>query len=124
MAPRKTKIINLVHAKKKKIKESPTEARANQKLAIAAVTGGVGSEAWKTYMRQFVSNNDPEQLRRLFAEDNTAEDQALIDNRAYLVANGVCGEGTKDLFDQNVRTIDRTLPIDGVSEVACEPIKD
>lgn len=122
MANRKTKIINLVRDKKEQIKKNPDEAAANQRLAIAAVTGGVGSEAWKTYMRQFVSNNDPEQLRRLFAEDNTAEDQALIDNRAYLVANGVCGEGTKDLFDQNVKTIDRTLPIDGVAEVVCEPI--
>jgi len=115
IAMRETKIINLVRDKKKQINERPAEALANQKLAIAAVTGGVGSEAWKTYMRQFVSNNDPEQLRRLCAEDDTADVQAMIDNRAYLVSNGVCGEGTRQRFDENVRTIDEGLASD------CEP---
>jgi hypothetical protein len=73
-------------------------------------------------MEQFVSENDSEQLMRLLAEDGTSADQALIDNRAYLVANGVCGEGTRDRFDENVRTIDKDLPIAGDVGDVCEPI--
>jgi hypothetical protein len=116
MATRTTKIINLVLAKKAEILADPAKAAANQRLAIPAVTGGVGSTAWETYMKQFVSNNDPEQLARLLATDGTGGDQDLIDCRAYLVSNGVCGEGTRQRFNENVKTIDRDL------EVNCEPL--
>lgn len=95
-------------------------AAANAKLAVAAVTGGVKSPAWRVYMEQFVSkgdNNQPdeEQLMRLLATDGTESDEALTRNRAYLVANGVCGEGTITKFDQLVKSIDRDIETD------CEP---
>jgi hypothetical protein len=120
MVTRKKKIINLVLAKKAEIAD-PEKARANQRLAIPAVTGGLGSTAWETYMRQFVSDSDPEQLGRLLATDGTAGDQDMIDARAYLVSNGVCGEGTRERFEENVRTIDRDLPIPGDTGDICDP---
>ena len=75
----------------------------------AAVTGGLGSAAWEKYMRQFVSNDDPEQLSRLLATDDTAKDSEMIERRAYLVSNGVCGEGTRDRFDDDVKSLDAGL---------------
>ena len=109
------KIIDLVLDMKDQIIASQTAALDNKKLAIDAVTGGLGSAAWEKYMKQFVSNNDADQLSRLLATDGTVNDQDLIDCRAYLVSNGVCGEGTRQRFDENVKTIDRDL------EANCEP---
>lgn len=113
---RTQKIIDLVMAKKLEINQ-PGEpgaiaAAENKRLAIAAVTGGIKSGAWETYMRQFISNDDQDQLMRLLANDNSDH---LIENRAYLVSNGVCGEGTRLRFDENVKTIDQGL------ETSCEP---
>jgi len=120
MKTRTKKIIDLVVAKKVEINQigKPGEdaALANQKLAIAAVTGGIKSPAWESYMSQFVSNGDQEQLMRLLATDGSDANQGLIDNRAYLVSNGVCGEGTRARFDENVRTLDKDLETD------CEPV--
>lgn len=105
MGTRDKKIIELVLVKKAELAKQE-KAEENKKMAIAAVTGGLGSAAWKTYMKQFVSNDDPDQLKRLFATDDTGDDQNMIERRAYLVADGVCGEGTKELFGNNVNTID------------------
>ena len=108
------KIIDKVLAKKALLNTpGPTGTAAaadNTRRAIAAVTGGIKSTAWETYMQQFADNQD--QLDRLMAVDGTEDDQALIDNRAYLVSNGVCGEGTRTRFDENVMTIDRDLEED------------
>jgi hypothetical protein len=122
MKTRKTKIINLVLKKKEEINQpgepGSAAAAANKRKAIAAVTGGIKSPAWEAYMRQFVSENDEEQLMRLLGTDgtDTSASQNLIDNRAYLVSNGVCGEGTRERFDENVKTIDQGLETD------CEPL--
>jgi hypothetical protein len=120
MKTRTEKIIDLVMAKKLEInKPDPAGAAAaesNKQLAIAAVTGGIKSPAWETYMNQFVSNGDQEQLMRLLATDGSDANQGLIDNRAYLVSNGVCGQGTRARFDENVRTLDKDLETD------CEPV--
>jgi hypothetical protein len=117
MKTRTEKIIDLVMAKKLEINkpepDGPAAAERNKQLAIAAVTGGIKSQEWETYMNQFVSNGDQEQLMRLLATDGS---DALIDKRAYLVSNGVCGEGTRARFDENVRTLDKDLETD------CEPV--
>jgi hypothetical protein len=121
--PRK-KIIDLVIAKKIEINAAGDAgvqaAIANAELAIAAVTGGINSPAWEKYMLQFVSkdasgNPDQEQLMRLLATDGTESEQSLIKNRAYLVSNGPCGEGTKDRFEELVKSIDKDIEAD------CEP---
>lgn len=118
------KIIDLVLVKKNEINAAGDAgvqaAQANAKLAIAAVTGGINSPAWERYMLQFVDkdaggNPDQEQLMRLLATDNTESDEALIKNRAYLVSNGPCGEGTKDRFEELVKSIDKDIEAD------CEP---
>lgn len=117
---RTKKIIDLVTAKKEALnqpgKPGSDAAAANKLLAVAAVTGGIKSAAWEKYMTQFVDNSDQEQLMRLLATDGSDTDQGLIDSRAYLVSNGVCGEGTKLRFDENVKTLDRDLEDSG-----CEP---
>ncbi len=121
MKTRERKIIDLVVAKKNEINQpgdlGTIAAAKNKRLAIAAVTGGIKSDDWTKYMEQFVSNGDEEQLMRLRATDgtDTPDHQSLIDNRAYLVSNGVCGEGTRERFDENVKTIDQDLEAD------CEP---
>jgi hypothetical protein len=88
-------------------------AKANSDLAIKAVTGGIKHPDWRTYMEQYCRGDDgqvdQEQLDRLLAVDGTDQNQALIDNRAYLVSNGVCGQGTRARFEENVVTIDQGL---------------
>ena len=108
------KIIDLVLEKKQKMKDSVDEAKANQVRSQAAIIGGLESVAWRNYMLHFV---DPEgsdeeqekQIMRLTATDGTEANDGLSRARAYLVANGMCGEGTRDLFESNVDGIDNGL---------------
>ena len=61
------------------------------KLAVAAMEGGIGSEAWKTYMSLFADN--AAQLATLRGTDgNTHDYQKQF--RAYIVANACCDAST------------------------------
>lgn len=93
-------------------------AADNRRKAVAAVTGGITSTAWRTYMSQFVTTS--EQLNRLLGTDGTDDNPVMIEKRAYLVGNGVCGEGTGPTFGELVDTIDRDLPA-GTGTAACGP---
>lgn len=62
-----------------------------QKESVAAVIGGIESEAWKKFMKRFHSN--AAQLQRLLGNDNLDpeyKDTVL----AYIAGGGVCGGGT------------------------------
>lgn len=106
------KIITKVLEMKEKLKNDPQAALENQKRSQAAIIGGMRSVAWKKYMEEFVDkdNQHADQLMRLLATDGTDTNEGLNRARAYLVANGMCGQGTRNLFDENVHTIDTNLP--------------
>jgi hypothetical protein len=116
-------ILEMVQAKVNSITNDPGEAEQNATLAIAAINGGIGSTAWRSYMMQFVEQNppgqpvEPAQLARLLGTDNTLGDPGLDQRRAYLVSNAVCGSGTPDTTTFTVSSIDETLPNAG----ACVP---
>lgn len=90
------------------------------RLAVDAIDGGIKSEAWKTYMLQFVEKDaggnpvNPAQLARLLAEDGTADNPKISRKRAYLVGNAVCGSGSPFTggLQRRVESIDNGL--DGV----------
>jgi hypothetical protein len=66
-----------------------------QDEAVAAILGGIKSDAWKTYMKNFADT--PEQLARLTAEDPkdpATNDPYIRKALAYLVSNAVCGLDT------------------------------
>jgi hypothetical protein len=65
-----------------------------QEQSIAAIRGGPGSPAWKTYLRNFVDADCPEQLARLLGEDSAKDDPYMQNAIAYLVSNGSCGSPT------------------------------
>src|SRR5215212_1380017 len=56
-------------------------------FAVAAIMGGIKSEAWKTYMSIYADNAD--QLK-LLTEVGNPEDDYLSQTRAYIVSNAVC----------------------------------
>lgn len=94
----------------------PAAYSENQRLAQAAIIGGIKSPAWKTYMLQFVDvdgNGQPfqDQLTRLLATDGDPR-EPLARNRAYLVSNGMCGDFTRAHFEETVMTIDDGIPAD------------
>jgi len=91
-------------------RNNPVPLIENATLAIAAIHEGVNSQAWETYMRQFVDNNNPDQLRRLTATDGTINDPVLRMHRAYLVGNAVCATTTDTGLDLTVNTIDDNVP--------------
>ena len=108
-------IFDLVLEKKAAMKKNKAMAGQNMAMAIAAIRDGMKSPAWQFYVSQFVDQTGPgqlnkDQLARLMATDNTAGDPVLDRQRAYLVANGVCGVSTVDNFDLSVETIDYSLP--------------
>ena len=109
---RKT-IMERVVEKKAVLINDQIAADANQLLSQAAIIGGIHSVAWKTYMEQFIDKDadHDDQLMRLLATDGTDTNPGLSRARAYLVANGMCGQGTRTQFDQNVDTIDAGLPV-------------
>lgn len=84
------RIIDIVRTRRNVIEADPNEAEETGVLAIAALLDGIGSPAWDTYLGQFVGLN-PEQLARLRAKDNTANDPVMDKKRVYVVANGMCG---------------------------------
>ena len=110
------KIIDLVRKKKAEIEEKPEVAEQNAMLAVAGITGGIASDAWRKYMEQFVDTGtplEPKQIARLLAKDDTAGDQELSRKRAYMLSNAVCGPEspmTTGEFDYDIETIDHTLP--------------
>jgi hypothetical protein len=61
------------------------------KLAIAALEGGIGSDAWKNYMSLFADNEI--QLSRLRGADGNNADY-LKQFRAYIVTNAMCDAST------------------------------
>jgi hypothetical protein len=104
------RIIDLVLEKKAQILNDKKAAEANSLLAIAAIQAGISSTAWKTYMQQYVDNNNADQLARLMATDGTLDDtpenREVRMHRAYLVGNAVCATGTTPGFDFGVEGID------------------
>lgn len=104
------KIIEIVRDKKEQIQVNAGEATDNRDKSVAAVLGGINSKAWKTYMEQYVDKSDPvaskNQLMRLLGTDGTAGIEAFDKKRAYLAANGTCGQGTGKNLDNEVDTID------------------
>ncbi len=92
----------------------------NQRLAIAAVIGGLSSTAWRTFMQQFANN--PDQLRRLTATDGTAGNEAMDKRRAYMIGNAICGLPTGITTAREVLTIDEGLPPDQPTDTPdCTP---
>lgn len=112
-------IDNVLVIKAKLIANDPTVADIPE-LAQAAVLGGIKSTAWATYMARFCNqeNGIPNdvQLRRLRGVDGSLKDT----NRAYLVANGTCGDFTRDHFETNVQSIDDGLSVGGTT-ADCAP---
>lgn len=78
-----------------------TTGQVTDKLSeesIAAILGGLGSPAWKTYMENFVDTDGPDrpkQLERLMGEDSAGSDPYMQKAIAYLVSNGSCGSPTR-----------------------------
>ncbi len=69
--------------------------------AINAIMGGINSAEWKSYMSLFADN--AAQLRRLTVPDEQHDPGWLVESRAYIVSNAVCGANTTTQTSQNVR---------------------
>lgn len=69
--------------------------------AINALTGGIQSEDWRTYMSLFADNEA--QLRRLTVVDEQNDPNWIRESRAYIVSNAVCGANTTTATSVNVR---------------------
>ena len=112
-------IVEMVIKKVDRITKDPAEAGQNATLAIAAINGGIRSEAWRNYMMQFIEQNppghavDPAQLERLMGTDNTLGDPEMDKRRAYIVANAVCAATTPATTGFGIDGID-----DGLQNVA------
>lgn len=72
------------------------------KMAVAAVTKGLGSPEWKRYMALFADNE--EQLTLLTVENPATDTEYTARDRAYIVANAVCAA------DTNTFTANRVTP--------------
>lgn len=80
------------------------------KLGLKAIHNGKDSAEWREYMTLFAEPGNDKQLNRLLAKDDTANDDAMNEARAYLVADGPCtpdtvlnfGKGASDTLDQGL----------------------
>jgi hypothetical protein len=88
------KIIDKIRAWRDVQYTSPDEAKRLQDESVAAVIGGIESDAWKKFMKNFHSNT--QQLQRLCGEDDfrTSHDygETIL---AYVASGGECGGGTR-----------------------------
>lgn len=84
--------------------------------AINAIMGGINSAEWKSYMSLFADN--AAQLRRLTVPDEQHDPGWLVESRAYIVSNAVCGANTTTQTSQNVRLdIDDGIEVDSDDSV-------
>lgn len=72
-------------------------AREVQTKATKAILGGTLD--WIEYMKLFATN--PDELARLIPTDGSTDDDRQ-QARAYLAANGMCGETTTGILMNNV----------------------
>ncbi len=118
------RIIDIVRDRQKDLRRNKVSAGQNMAMAIAALREGIKSNAWQYYMSQFVDRStgslDKNQLARLMATDETLGDPVFDRQRAYLVANAVCGVSTTDFFDFGVESIDLGLADCKRVEFDCE----
>jgi len=84
------RIIDIVRARRNVVEANPTEAERTGALGVAALLGGMQSQAWRDYIAHLGAFS-PAQLARLRAEDNTATDAEMDKKRVYMIANGMCG---------------------------------
>jgi hypothetical protein len=105
------KIIEIVRARKAAIANNPAEAQRTGDLARAAIMAGIASSDWRTYMEHF-EGLDPDQLKRLLAQDATLGVALQDAKRAYIIANGMCGAASPNTqnLDFKVNSIDDGLP--------------
>lgn len=73
--------------------EGQDDATRLQEQAVKAVIGGMSSEDWKTYMKNYVSN--AAQLQRLIGKDEKfmATSYGAL-TLSYIAGGGTCGGGT------------------------------
>jgi hypothetical protein len=84
--------------------------------AVAAVTGGINSDAWKSYMAIFADNS--EQLERLTVQKPN-EALYLPQLRAYMVSNAICDVSTNAFTNNRVNE-----RIDGLTGTNDPPVPD
>lgn len=77
-----------------KVKEKPGLGDDLREQAIAAIYGGLGSDAWNDYMNNFNFAGTPAQLARLTTRDEDGCHPYIAQARVYLVANAMCLPGT------------------------------
>ena len=87
--------------------------------AIDAIMGGIHSAEWKRYMSLFADN--AAQLRRLTVPDEQHDPGWLVESRAYIVSNAVCGANTTTRTAQNVREDIDDLLEDGADQTVVKP---
>ena len=99
---------NVKAVKKKMLMEIdgvPELSEDIQRLSLAAVKGGQGSDEWKEYMSLFIDEGNTKQLARLMGKDSTKDKLDMNEARAYLVADGGCGLETVTNFGNNASVL-------------------
>ncbi len=78
-------ILGKYEAKKAEIANNRAEAKKLQKMAVAAIKGGMGSAEWKELMQLFADT--PEQLARLLGTDGTGSNPRLDFARTWIIVS-------------------------------------
>jgi hypothetical protein len=109
--------IHIAVVKDKETKEGQL-ANALSTLAVEAIMGGLGSDAWVKYMSVFADN---EAQLKLLTETAEGEDPYLPRSRAYIVSNAVCAAGTNTATTNGVDksiaiAVDDNTPSDAVKK--------
>ena len=114
-------IIESVQDRQKVLAGNKVLAEENAALAVSAIIQGRTSEAYRTYMLQFVEQDEAgnptlplgnSQLAHLLTDNEPTGDGQMNRRRAYMLANAVCGGGSPDnggRFDFTVETIDEGI---------------
>lgn len=97
-------VIDLIQQQRAASGGSSAKADEVQQAAIGAIAAGQGrpgagrvTPEWQAYMLLFAGDPvNPQQLARLLPSDGTETNSAMQKERAYLVANGMCGAHTTD----------------------------
>jgi hypothetical protein len=97
-----------IRAEQERIAADPSHGDELRAQAIAAIYGGLGSDAWNKYMDNF--GKTPAELARLKSRAGDECHPYIPQARCYLVANAMCLPGTDtNMLDGIEGFLDKTL---------------
>ena len=92
-----------------------------QSEATKLMLKAIKEPEWKSFVANFIDNNNPEQLLRLTLQDEMASDPYILQSVTYLLSTPMCGMATPSaILDTSMDVLDVGISSKKLEEAAKE----